>query len=292
MNFDHYFAIGRAHQRTGLPCQDYAHGVSGRDGNSVFVGLSDGCSCAGGPKGETDIGARLLVRAFETEFLAQQGDVIAAVVRGELQKAALDRLAAFRGMIADDDMLATFVGIVAGADTVAVIVMGDGAIAIKERSGRSRYIRIEWRNSMPYYPAYAMQDKLWTFLEAHEQNDVDATPVTIEYLTVEPGREPESAIEKERGASQIGGGRIFLFSRAEIESLAVFSDGIFSFVKEGRTLPLSELVPRFVNFKGTVGRFVARRAMAALSREIDCPHDDDFSMAAIHFGLSPEEPAC
>lgn len=84
------------------------------------------------------------------------------------------------------------------------------------------------------------------------------------------------------------------FSRAAFDLVLLFSDGVQSFKRSDAngvsiSVPLPEIVERFMDFKGYAGQFLQRRAKRFLkdAHADGIHHDDDFSVAGIYLGELP-----
>lgn len=310
MHADHHFSLAGPHAASGTPCQDYAWSGALAGGAVHFALVADGSSCAGGAKGETDIGARLLAHAFVAELqvllakaggapagaaqMAQSAALAAAFADGSLAKATIQRLMATRFTPSPQDLLSTLCALVCDGQQIHCLTMGDGVLAVKYFDGSIGIKSTCWNGNAPYYPAYFGQGRFIEFVH-HQQNVLGQPPstayeklpaVTVENILVpSPGSGEASAGNKveEAMGRHVPFGRTRSIPLAGVETVAVFSDGVASFPGPDGSLPLAQVLPSLMDFKSHAGRFVARRAIAALGREFKKPPQDDFSMAAISF---------
>lgn len=295
MNADAYFTIGSPHQSACEPCQDYA--LAGTlDSGIAYALVSDGSSCGGHDviKGLTDIGARLVAHAFLHaigQFDAR--DVVEAIASGAVRESFSKRLLQTRFTQNANDLLATLVAVVSDGTSMAVICLGDGVIAATHKDGSTKIVEVSWNGNFPYYPAYPELGWLEGFLAQHRQllgltetaPQSDVLAACIDEVSAAPDGTLGAITQTQVAAmSLIPNGLIRIFAVSEIKSITVFSDGVTQMPGEGGTLALAEAVLKFTSFKNTNGRFVARRARAALSKEIKAAPKDDFAVAGIWNG--------
>jgi serine/threonine protein phosphatase PrpC len=239
MNADSTFIIGATH----AVCQDYA---VARDAYAI---VSDGCSASP----DTDIGARLLVKAAE-QLLHTNHD------RSALHEAAA-RLAlewAKPINLPPESLDATLLTAFISDDELLVTCSGDGVIVAERNDGGLDVHVISFPSGYPFYPAY------W-----HQPDRLDA------FLST------SGPIEQTRH---------FRFKTSEYKYVALVSDGIHSFLNTSQTITspvsMAEVLGELVSFKSLHGAFVARRVKRFIK---DCrargwQHSDDLSIAAIHPG--------
>lgn len=301
MHADHYFSQAGPHAAAGTPCQDYA--LSGMLDNgqahpAYYALVADGSSCAGGVKGETDIGARLVAHAFVAaakQSLGQEGGPLAALLDASLPANLIGRLMATRFTPEDADLLATLGAVVCDGVRICTLAMGDGVIAVKYLDGTLMIQSTTWNGNVPYYPAYHGLGRFLEFGRHHHKQSgepalmpyEELAVVTVETVHVTPNP-ATGALDEIRSASvgeKLGQhapfGRVRTFAMQGVDTVAVFSDGVTSFRGESGVIALADAVSRLMRFKNFNGRFVARRAIAALGREFPAAPQDDFSMAAI-----------
>lgn len=272
MNSDCAFAIGRAHR----VCQDYAVTGGGDDGVSAFVLLADGCSSSP----DSDIGARLLVKAAQ-RFLpspsAGDGEWEAA------HNAALRRAA----QVAQDLDLhlncldTTLLTITASGGAFAVNCCGDGIVALGRSDGGLEVYAVSYAASYPNYLNYRLDDGRRAQWELQPGNEKRITHWTLgaDGMTNEASCLSRCACETWAGTAD------------EYRFAAVLSDGVQSFTetcetdtsRSPRPVPLAELLPPLLAFKGSRGQFVQRRA-ASFFKECHTrrlSHGDDFSLGVV-----------
>ncbi|MCC2672541.1 MAG: hypothetical protein K0Q72_5013 [Armatimonadetes bacterium] len=267
MNADCGFRLGSRH----TVCQDYA--VAG-GGGAAYVILADGCSSSP----DTDIGARLVVKAAERQFL-ESGDLPdpERVIRQALP------LAADLGL-APECLDATLLSAVVTGDQWSAALCGDGVLAWQDRQGRIHVRSVSYSGGYPDYPSY--------LCDAARRRTFEALPDnrrTVERWVLEPSgqahQDPASCSAS--GAYRESG------SVAEVAWLALLSDGAASFLqrpREGdgtaRPVSLPDVLRELLAFKSFPGVFVQRRLARFAQRcaERAWSHQDDLSLAAIRIG--------
>lgn len=270
MNSDCAFAIGRTHR----VCQDYAIAVT--EDERAFVLLADGCSSSP----DSDIGARLLVKAAQP-FLP--GPSAADPEWEAAQDAALRRAAqAAQSLDLRPECLdATLLTITASGGAFAVCCCGDGVVALGRQDGGLEVYAVSYAASYPDYPSYRLDDGRREQWQAQPGNEKRITHWTLgaDGVTSETLCPRRHACETWTGTAD------------EYRFAAVLSDGIQSFTetcetdtsRSPRPVPLAELLPALLAFKGSRGQFVQRRAAAFFK---DCQarrrlHGDDFSLGVV-----------
>lgn len=270
-NADHHFHIGRAHDAGGKPCQDYA--LSAHDMQAAYAIIADGCSSGG----RTDIGARIITLA------AAQALMRHAASRAETERARgkIMQNAARALHLETDDMLATCVYAHLATNGGYINVIGDGAFALKYRSGAMLLVRFSWNNNMPAYAAYAA-DGFAAFIAAHG-NDIHARVLRREEYEYCPGlgfvRADDDMLPLGEGIRGIAFPVAEMQIRDRLECVAVFSDGI----DQVENMDWKEAIVRLLSFKNTAGEFAKRRMIRFIkeSREIGKGPLDDIAYAVI-----------
>ena len=263
---DCFFTIGKTHD----VCQDYARArfVGEGDRKDILVGISDGCS--GSP--DTDFGARLLTAAaFECYHRF-----------GELK----DEWIIWRALncvpphIASSCLDATLLMATWTDDgCVRTHCIGDGYFAFKLKDGRLLVHELDHAGA-PGYLSYKLDQSRCTRYMKEFGNtfrwrlSADGKLVMdAEYAKFVPG--PAQFFGNEQDA-------------CDVEAVAVFSDGVASFLDaDFKPVPALDVIGKVMDIKSYTGEFVRRRCKFFLTKE--CPklgwtHSDDFSMAAINTG--------
>lgn len=224
------YAIGSSH----TVCQDYARAGSDR------ALLSDGCS--GSP--DTDIGARLLVTAALQEPTLDGGlpARAAQTARG---------WAALQGLAVPDRtpgcLDATLLLAWRDGDHLRALIAGDGAVAVRYRSGETACHRID-HGPTPPYPIY------------HHQ------PARLAHLAA-----PSAPV-------------CFSVPVSEVDLLAVLSDGVFTFTGPAGPVPAAEIAAELLAVRAPVGDFFTRRLRRFRTRTCAArgwSHSDDLSIAGV-----------
>lgn len=281
MNADHYFTIGRPHQRQGTPCEDYAR-TAWLGPNRLMLAVADGCS---GALADTDIGARALVCAFE-QALSAQDKAVSGFARGFVSE--LERhFTANHITTRAKDYLATLVGMVATPTLATAFVFGDGALGVRYADGRHALLEVEWAHNTPCYLEYRRDPQQWAEFNAQAGD----TPVTLRTTEFDyAGGEPHIRSVETRMLSmaEAADGIVLEFhpARDGIQALAVLTDGVTLAGPD----TLSAL-HAFMAFKNFVGSFVKRRmtrAMADFEKAGHLPHDD-LAIACVWF-FGDEQP--
>jgi len=287
MNADSAFQIGASH----AVCQDYSlagtllPSVSSEEFDPQvrpYVILSDGCSSSP----DTDIGARLLVKAAEQTLLKLGNSATCEVaeIHKEAARLALTwaALLGLRPQAVDATLLtAHLVG-----EELFIGCSGDGVICLQTWAGALDVYSISYASNYPLYSAYTHQPERLLALKDAGRSDREVTHFR------------SASIAECLQPSGTSGGNslteVFTLSPAEYKYVALFSDGVHSFFDTGQTgagsrgeaIPLDEVLRSLISFKSTRGSFVGRRMKRFLK---DCKnkgwqHADDLAFGALHLG--------
>ncbi len=257
MNADCAFWIGSTHR----VCQDYA--VSGHTQAAAHAVLADGCS--GSP--DTDIGARLLAKSAQHRLPLCAGAIEnAANCAGALglPPACLD---------------ATLLTLTAADGTFTARCWGDGVVALGRHDGTVEAFVVSFAASYPHYLSYTLdadRRRLWLAQPGNAKTVTRWLLGTDSLPETQPG---------ERDCEQWTG------SLADCRFVAVLSDGVQSFTQSVATdtsrttqaVPVADVLPLLLAFKGGQGQFVQRR-VRAFQRECAArgwTHADDISLAVV-----------
>ena len=272
MQADSAFVIGHSHAECAKPCQDYA--LHGTAGDVRWAVVSDGCSTGG----HTDIGARLWAHAVR-QFVEQSGrqPVCLADFGAEVSRHARALLAPFPA----NDGFATVVAAFSDGKQACTALLGDGCVAARLTGGLLRYWEVRYEANAPRYPAYALTPNglaAW-------QSFVASTVVVVSEQTLnDKGELVDYAIQR-HPAADYPGLWVEFASVAELEALAVCTDGVSSF--EG--LSIREALHELLAVKNPVGQFMQRR-LGAMSRrwrkELAAPPVDDLAVACLWLAAS------
>jgi hypothetical protein len=282
---DHFFTIGTFHQADGLPCQDYA--FSGTTPNNIHYAIvSDGCSASN----DSDLGSRWLTHWFRSFLEAYPDNFPADPSKyGEMQVEAL--IEDFRVGVREDNLLphgqctdATLVAafLHRAFDLGYILMVGDGAFAIRDRDGSLRSYLVEVDGNFPPYLSYQCDNNR-----------------LAQYLNVVRARELKMNITEYDSETKIlkvfdsvplesviaSAGVIFEFDPKTTDMVGIFTDGVHSFEQKWY-----EMTEKLMDVKTFEGNFVTRTCLGNLRRmtKQGAHHYDDLSMAAMKIN-HPEE---
>lgn len=276
MNTDVFFTIGSTHKI----CQDYA--ITKHDDKPLIL-LSDGCSSSP----NSDFGSRLLVKAAEphvyhpalqTDESFLQNTIINAHTFSRTLELNVDCLCA--------TLLYGKIQKVGEKECFKTICSGDGTIAARSHDGSIVVHQYEFDSGAPYYLRYELDPDL-------KKNYFSQFGKT--------GKHKTFYIDKNGKASDVFEipwtfceDNIYFENSFPVEDwdmVAIFSDGVCSFTKPDHTsttkrytiMPVTEILPEFLSFKGFAGDFVQRRCQKVFKtfKEQGIQNCDDFSMAVI-----------
>lgn len=265
MNADSTFIIGATHS----VCQDYA--VAGE----TYAILSDGCSSSP----DTDIGARLLVKAVE-HILRTDGDREPASLHENAAALALtwSRSLHLTPQVVDATLLTAHIN----EDRLIVMCSGDGVVVAELNDGSIDVFTISYPSGYPFYPAYLQQPERLDALRS-----TGLTKVIKHFNSI--ADEPKEYTWGDDSPTQT-----FTFKTSAYKYVALVSDGIHSFLstqqwitgKRIEPVAMTEVLRELLAFKSLHGAFVARRVKKFMK---DChrkgwQHSDDLSLAVIHSG--------
>lgn len=278
MNAGTAFAIGATHK----VCQDYAVAGNGEARQNVFVGpyvlLSDGCS--GSP--DTDIGARLLVKAGEqvlTHFSCTTTD--SSLLHEEAARRAL--LWAILTGLHIQSVDATLVTAHVNGEELIIGCSGDGVIALESKSGAVDVYSISYDSGYPVYPAYLHQpDRLMVLDTTDKQIKHFHSASTGEVLKISGVTISDSITEA------------FNLRKQDYKLVAVISDGIHSFFRTAQnetskrleSIAMTQVVSELISYKSISGAFVERRFRRFLKDSLSRGwlHTDDLAIGVIYLG--------
>lgn len=282
MNADHAYVIGDSHK----VCEDYARsGIIKRGDSSDFdlayAILSDGCSSSP----DTDIGARILVHSAK-QVLERRGEFRSKehVVQAIVQASSVQKLMNIKEEALDSTLLSLTCHYVGGKAYLNWgMVCGDGVVAI---CGGNRYTiyDIEYKSGYPLYVSYTLDD-----VRSGELANIDANfnIATIRKFDVVGDQFYDDTFTCSDFPLNVGNWLSYEDFCYDWDSIAVFSDGVKSFLDEDRKpVDFREVVQELMSFKGFKGQFVGRRMQAFLKqcKKRGWTHYDDLSMAAVYLG--------
>lgn len=273
MNADCTLNIGSTHSL----CQDY---VIARNGDkSPYVILSDGCSSSP----DTDIGARLLVRAMDQRLVANPGSDLEEM-HTESASVALG-WAAVMG-VAAQAVDATLMSAHVSGDELIVGCSGDGVIVLESNTCVLDVFEISSPSGYPFYPCYMHQPQR---LEEMVHND--RCRKELKHFRRNSADEPLKLLGVTTSDSLT---EVLNLNASDYKYAAVASDGIHSFLhvqqsmngKRVEAVSLTAILEMLWSFKNSQGAFVERR-MKRFRKDIQSKgwqHADDLSVGVIHLG--------
>jgi hypothetical protein len=290
LNADRYFYIGKTHD----VCEDFA--VAGSippDPNNAYAILCDGCSSSK----DTDIGARLLVKAAERLLLPRLSLTTGSPPRTEIDRA---REVCFDLNLNSSCLDATLLKITA-LDTGKhckwnASCIGDGAIIKIRNDNKIEITDIEYKSGAPYYLSYK--------LDREREKDYIKT-YSLERAVTKWIFDPACNFDEDNIATKISNPIIDYNDKPYVEegffddsedgyhSILITSDGIHSFQQKIITdisavnsqIGIERILPKLLDFKGYHGQFVARRMKRFMkdSAKWNWSNLDDLSMAGVHY---------
>lgn len=259
MNADTAIDIGSTHSL----CQDYAIARNG------YVILSDGCSSSR----DTDIGARLLVRAMAQNLTAHE--------ISDLHKdsAGLALNWANLMLLPPQSVDATLMSAHVSGDDLVIACSGDGVIILESHSGVLDVYSISSPSGYPFYPSYLHQPDRLAELVVNNRCEKEIKRVSGDTTAISVSDSPTVA---------------FKFNAADYRYAAVASDGINSFFrtqqspngKRVEAVSLSDVLDELWSFKNSHGAFVERR-MKRFKKDAEAKgwqHADDLAIAVLYLG--------
>jgi hypothetical protein len=271
MNTDCAINIGSTHSL----CQDYVIARNGStEAGGPYVILSDGCSSSP----DTDIGARLLVKAAEKLFTEQVTDNVEEL-HEKAARLALDwaGLIGVPAQAVDATLLTAHVS----GESLILACSGDGVVLLESHRGSLDLYVISSPSGYPYYPSYARQPERLAELISNGR-----TTKEIKHF-----RRDSSLVHVTTSAAMT---EIFKVKACDYKLAAVASDGLNSFFhtqqstngKRVEDVCLLDVIHEFWSFKNFNGAFVERRLKRFTkdARANGWQHTDDLSIGVIHLG--------
>lgn len=271
MNADSAFRMGSTHE----VCQDYAAaGACGSCG--PYAVLADGCSSSP----DTDVGARLLVKAF-ARLLRESGRPPASLLN-ELHAEAARLALSWAGLLGlkPQAVDATLLTAHLHGGELVVGCSGDGVICLQTTEGALDVYVVSYPHGYPVYPVYSHQPARLRTLA-----DAGLLSKEITHLRAASAAEPLRPVRVSEGGAPT---EVIAVNAAGYSFATLLSDGLHSFVRPepAESISLESVLPELVSFKNTRGAFVGRRMQGFLK---DClrkgwRHADDLSLAALYLG--------
>lgn len=287
MNADSAFQIGASH----AICQDYSLAgnclpgkSSAKSGAQVnpYVILSDGCSSSP----DTDIGARLLVKAAEQTLLGLDRSAASdpAEIHAEAARRALmwAELAGLHSQAVDATLLTAHLQ----GDKLILGCTGDGVMCLQSAAGVLDVYSISYASNYPLYPSYTHQPERLLAWEEVERSRKEVKHFRCDSI--------EAPLRLRDTWSSDLPTEVFTLRASDYKSVALFSDGIHSFYSAEQTetskrvqvIPVEEVLCGFVSFKSVRGAFVGRRMNRFLKECLarGWRHMDDLAIGALYLG--------
>ncbi|HSD47126.1 MAG TPA: protein phosphatase 2C domain-containing protein [Pyrinomonadaceae bacterium] len=277
MNADSVFDIGSTH----AVCQDYVLARSGTGSGDVgpYVVLADGCSSSR----DTDIGARLLVKAMDQALVRKEKRDVCEL-HAESARVALGwaELTSVAAEAVDATLLTAHVY----GDELIVACSGDGVIVLESKTAVLDVYSISSPSGYPFYPAYVHQPERLAEMMGNRRCVKE-----FKHFGRESPEAPFELLEVTTSESLTG---VFTLNVADYKYVAVTSDGLNSFFhtqesSSGKRLEpvcLTDVLGQLWSFKNSHGVFVERRLRKfkkdAAARS--WAHADDLSLGVIHLG--------
>lgn len=277
-SLDNMFTIGWGHK----VCQDYSciQLISLCNKLAPVILVSDGCSSSR----DTDIGARLIARsALVNAGLVLQATGNDRAVWGRYGQAIAVTLHTVAATLAlpEEATDATLMYGIGNGKSFRIGFYGDGFAIIRNRAGETRVIEVRYESNAPRYLSYWLDKRR-----------------AARYAKEFPG---QVVI---RTFANTGAGFVFLnetrqdvcepiamtYPENELSLVMLATDGLGSFTKAGvEPVPLLDILPEVIGFKGMAGEFLQRRItrMKSTLEKAGIRHFDDIGLAACH--LRPEE---
>jgi serine/threonine protein phosphatase PrpC len=269
MNTDCAINIGSTHSL----CQDYVIARNGSaDSGGPYVILSDGCSSSP----DTDIGARLLVRAME-QCLKTDGATAIEELHQNAARLALGWADSIG--VASQSVDATLLTAHISGESLIVACSGDGVIMLESQTGLLDLYVISSPSGYPYYPSYARQPERLSELISNGRTTKEIKHFRRELIEVTTSDSPTE---------------VFKLNASDYKFAAVASDGIDSFFRTQQSTTgkriedvcLLDVLQEFWSFKNFHGAFVERRLNRFMkdAHGNGWQHADDLSIGVIYLG--------
>jgi hypothetical protein len=169
---------------------------------------------------------------------------------------------------------------IAQNDTFKTIVVGDGVIAVRNRTTkRWEVTEFAYNNETPYYLRYSLDKQLEEFYFKHCGAEVAISTYHLDQTGFEQKKCFETTHYRE-------------FPLEIYDTVALLSDSIFKFYQPIKNetsaklepIPSQKILLEVLNFKNFTGEFVQRRCKKAFEEfhRLNWLNHDDFSLAAMY----------
>jgi hypothetical protein len=248
--------------------------------------LADGCSSSP----DTDIGARLLVKAAERLLDRFPGSHGAASGLDPYHRGAVCSARAHAALLglSDCSLDATLLTAVVRGSAWHVALYGDGVMAVKDRDGRITVKSVSFAEGYPDYPNYGADRTRRQAFIARSGNRRKLDVMVLE---------PDGSVSERDVSTELSAEGCYCETGevAGCEWIAVMSDGVHSFTlpltsalsQAREPVSLQEVLRELLAFKSTTGVFVQRRVQRFLQRlgeQRGWQHHDDLSVGVIYLG--------
>lgn len=294
---DTFFAQGSTH----IKCEDYASdsnkGVQDEKASPMVV-LSDGCSSSP----HTDMGSRLLCMSAWNHMREESIPSLQRIVSdAQFTRRSSSKVRPYAGLLGSSASSNAFDATLLLAwrclEGVTVKAAGDGVVVGRRRDGSFDVFVISFFGNAPAYLSYLQNEARAENYLSLGYGQRKITKYRMEGLQL---KEIETS---ENSAALIGGSdegwvETFRFPYMQYDLVAIFSDGVETFVDTsvpGKRTPvgLANVLYEVFSLKSYGQNFVQRRVKRFLQKT--CPkrcwsHEDDFSVGMIYMGeLSKSE---
>lgn len=268
MNQNGFLKVGSNH----LICED--HIIFGDD-PCPYVILSDGCSSSK----VTNAGSLILTHLAHKYIDFRKGD-LDVITHQDIGQCVLYEARSMATLLNLETTCldATLMIAFHHENMLHVFVYGDGFI-IGVTPGDSIIVReINYKKNAPFYLSYSLDAGRFQEYADEEGNDLIITNFNMDYAEMAESNKYPSITPV-----------FFEFGLYEYDELYIASDGISSFVKEGKLLPVGDVIQRILKLdnpkrkKKTKGKFLQRWCRGAIRRlEKDgYKHTDDISFGGL-----------
>jgi hypothetical protein len=283
MNTDSGFHIGKTH----AVCQDYV--INGYDDISKlhYIFLADGCSSSP----QTDVGARVLCHAAKSQLIYRHSSLLDID-----EQRVIDTSHVTCNMlgIPNTCLDATFISMLSNEEEIGINIIGDGAVALKDKNNIIRIISFHYDKNFPFYLNYKHNSNSEIFKQWKEMSPAHSFNVSVleQESSIKTQDNPYLLFAEEDNVSTIIVGTVQTFIKLCTEHynyVAILSDGIGSFYQideQGKTHEFTDLdvIHDVLDFKNTNGKF-AKRRLNKFKRKCEKEgiyHYDDISLGVIN----------
>jgi len=266
---DSYFFIGKTHE----VCQDYAANTY----SSAVV--CDGCS--GSPN--TDFGSRILSRLILDSGLTfnKDGDKDSVAHFDLIYLINKANIIAENLSLKNDCLDSTILYLQDNEDTVEVLMIGDGTLAVLKNDGNINTIDISFPSGAPRYLNYY-------------NNEVRSKQYTEQFTNTKLVQNFDLPCKNFNCVRTEDWFYTTTIEKKDNKAILLMSDGVHSFLKPTTTLSgkmmesvsYVEVLKEILDFKGFGGRFIQRRMhwfQNKIMPKLGWQNDDDISMCGMYF---------